>query len=166
MTCCIKRDKNARYRDFFLPSHTWHTLRNHGWALWVRLNPARGHDNALTTRQVAKLVGKLISIMKVLPRGKPFLRPLECNKLEALYNSHWNWDSPCLLSHDRELCLLWWCQNIPSTCTKTNHTILQTDSSNCDLGSIFNGLTAQGNGRPYFWKTFEYEYKRNTDHSV
>ena len=105
-----------------------------------------------TIRQIAKLIGKLISIMRVLPRGKQFYRSLEHDKLWALRKHKGCWDSECILSLKSHIDLLWWCHNIPgaqASLKKTNpDCLMQTDSSNYAWGSHLGKLIAQGNFSP------------------
>ena len=98
--------------------------------------------------QVAHLIGKLISIFRVLPRGQQYYRALEHDKLTTLHATAWRWDSDCPLTVDSDICLLWWLHNIPGASRKITKTspdlTIQTDSSSYAWGGHLNGLTAQG----------------------
>ena len=113
------------------------------------LNMIREHLTSVhSVRQVARLIGKLISIFRVLPRGQQYYRPLEVDKLSALRENFGKWDEKCPLSYDSQCCLLWWSHNIPGARRSiTRHPpdlILQTDSSSYAWGGYLNGMTAQG----------------------
>ena len=101
-----------------------------------------------SVRQVACLIGKLISIFHVLPRGQQYYRALEHDKLNALCEHSGQWDQPCPLSFESEICLFWWLHNILGAHRLITRDppdlIMQTDSSSYAWGSHLNGLTAQG----------------------
>ena len=103
-------------------------------------------------RQVAKLIGKLISIMRVLLRGKQHYRSLEHDKLNRLHSTKLNWDSPCKLNINSQTDLLWWLHNIPGAVCSLRTTnpdcLMRTDSSDYAWGGHLGTITAQGNFSP------------------
>ena len=82
--------------------------------------------SSITIHQIACLIGKLISVMWVLPRGKMYYRCLEHDKLQALHAKNWHWNSHCKLSVTSKNAIRWWICNLPGarqSFIETNPTI-------------------------------------------
>ena len=123
-----------------------------------------------TIWQLARLIGKLISIMRVLPQGKQHYRSLEHDKLHGLHTTGWKWYSFCTLSMHSQTDLLWWLHNIPgAVCSlwETNpDCLMRTDSSDYAWGGgtrqKINCTGKFHSGR----ESSEYQHKRNPGNLV
>ena len=64
----------------------------------------------LSIHTLAKIIGKLISCLAVLPLGHLYYRPLEQLKITTLNANNFNYSAPCTLTQECRNCILW-CEN-------------------------------------------------------
>ena len=111
----------------------------------------------VTKRQLAKMVGLLVSITPVIDMG-----PLHYRGLQRLLNSvQEGWESQTLMTEDVKRDLTWWLinirpQNSASFVQKIPEITLTTDASNTGWGAVMGNQTAQD-----YWTTEESLYQIN-----
>ena len=106
----------------------------------------------MTIRELAKLIGKLVSCTVVCPLGKLYYRDLERLKTRSLCLNGNRWDSSCRLNSKCRSELSWWLDNLPNSktpivCPNPHYTIT-FDASSYTWGAVLNGVTAQGHFSP------------------
>ena len=102
----------------------------------------------ITIRELARLIGKLISCTVALPLGNLYYRSLERCKLRALRLNQGKWDSNCRLNFAAKTDLQWWIQNLPHCSAPifrpNPQLLLQTDACQDSWGAVFKDFVAQG----------------------
>ena len=94
-------------------------------------------------RDVARVIGLMISSFSALEYGPLFYRLLEREKIQALKNSKGDYEAVMHITHDMKIELLWWVNNLSTQKRlidhgSANHIIL-TDASSAGWGSRYNG---------------------------
>ena len=106
----------------------------------------------MTIRELAKLIGKLVSCTVVCPLGKLYYRDLERLKTRSLCLNGNRWDSSCRLNSKCRSELSWWLDNLPNSKTPivrpNPHYTITFDASSYTWGAVLNGVTAQGHFSP------------------
>ncbi|XP_028394449.1 uncharacterized protein LOC114518643 [Dendronephthya gigantea] len=103
-----------------------------------------------TIREVAQVIGKIISSFPGVAHGPLYYRALDRNKTEALQLCKGNFDKRMTLSKESKLELRWWAQNILESQNvisrgQPSH-ILTTDASLTGWGAVYEGSSTGG-----FW---------------
>ena len=107
-------------------------------------------DNpTMSIRQLAWLIGKLISCFPALPYGRLYYRALEHCKNYSLGTNRYNFEVYMTLDPASLWCLSWWHKNIPDAVApirlQTNPSeIIFMDVSSYAWGCYYNGKIAQG----------------------
>ena len=111
------------------------------------VNNALIHPRMLV-RDLAHLIGKMISCFPALPFGRLYYRPLEHVKIEALFRNKYNYDSYVTIDGACCQCLEWWTLNLPHAVAPIrlfNPTqIIWTDASSYAWGAFHNNTIAHG----------------------
>ena len=98
-------------------------------------------------RDLASIIGNLVATFPAIPFGKLHYRELEFIKIQALKNSHGNFDAVCSLSVDAANELQWWTDHILQSFSKINRPeidcTIYTDASNEGWG-IHNNISSSG----------------------
>ena len=63
-------------------------------------------------REVAKVIGVLVSSFPAVDYGRIFYREIEKEKIKVLRNHYGNFESEMLISHSTNIELEWWIENI------------------------------------------------------
>ena len=102
----------------------------------------------MTIREVASLIGTLVSTFPGVQFGPLNYRTLERDKNLALRFSSGNFDSNMSLSAASIADLTWWVTSFPTGLRTIDHGILSakitTDASHIGWGAVVNGNRAQG----------------------
>ena len=102
----------------------------------------------ITARELAKIIGKLLSSTIVCPLGTLHYRSLEKAKLRALRLNGWDWNCHCKLDEDCYSELKWWLSNLPNTAAPIHrpnpHPMVFSDACSTGWGGYFQGQYAQG----------------------
>ena len=104
-------------------------------------------SNQITIRDLARLIGKLVSSFPRVAYGPLFYRDLEMAKTEALILKRGNYDSTMVLSDDMKTELQWWVDLETATSPISNGNpdiVIDTDASLIGWGAVCNAVTAQG----------------------
>ena len=103
-----------------------------------------------TIRQVACVIGKIISSFPGVMHGQLYYRALECAKTAALKNAKGDFDSQMSLTEDCKKELQWWVDNVVSSHNVITHgqpsNTLTTDASQNGWGAVYNDTNTGG-----FW---------------
>ena len=106
----------------------------------------------ISIRQLAQLIGKLISCTAVCPLGKLFYRNLEKVKNRFLQLNHFDWDCQCRLNDACKSELTWWLNNLPNCSApivRPNPQLsISFDACSYGWGCHFNGKYANGHFSP------------------
>ncbi len=105
-----------------------------------------------TVRQVAQVIGSLVSTFPAVGLGPMFYRALEVGKTAALFRRG-SYKDPCPLSQDMRDELLWWRENLLSHNGKNIRNppvdlTITSDASKAGWGATSNGHTANGQWSP------------------
>lgn len=107
-----------------------------------------------TIREVAQLIGMMVSCFPGVQYGELFYHQPEIEKAEALKVNHWGFEQSIVLSELATSDVNWWIRNSLSSKKRIDHWkidhILYTDASNRGLGANLNGITTGGR-----WSTSE-----------
>ena len=102
----------------------------------------------ISIRDLASLIGKLLSCTIVCPLGQLYYRDMEWCKLRGLKLNNGNWDGKCKLTDKALIELQWWSRNLPHSFAPIHrpnpHLVLYTDSSSYAWGGFFQGQYCQG----------------------
>ena len=108
----------------------------------------------ISIREVAQVIGLLVSSLPAVQYGPLFYRSLEIDKNTALQQNNGNYEANMTLSSESISELRWWVTNLPTACksiTMDNPDIeMATDASKLGWGAVCNGQSAQG-----MWSPFE-----------
>ncbi|KAJ8021950.1 hypothetical protein HOLleu_39297 [Holothuria leucospilota] len=89
--------------------------------------------SSITIRELAQIIGLLVSMFPAVQHGPLFYRSLECDKIRALKANAGNYDSKVLLSYEALEELDWWKQNLSQAqkpiLVPDPELVLQTDAS-------------------------------------
>ena len=101
-----------------------------------------------TIRDLARVLGKIVSSIPAVRYGPLYYRSLERNKLTALHANQWNFDKEVTLSPQAVEELEWWANKVIDsynvlTRESPNHT-LTTDVSMEDWGAVFGTRSTGG----------------------
>ena len=101
-----------------------------------------------TIRDLARVLGKIVSSFPAVRYGPLYYRSLERNKLTALHANWWNFDKEVTLSSQAVEELEWWANKVSDsynvlTRESPNHT-LTTDASMEDWGAVFGTCSTGG----------------------
>ena len=93
-----------------------------------------------TIREVARVLGKMVSSFPGVMYGALFYRHIEYDKTRALRNNRWNFDRRMSLSANAKLDLEWWIANVmtaENVMTRGQPSCeLMTDASNNGWGGL------------------------------
>lgn len=113
-----------------------------------------------TIRQVACVIGKIISSFPGVMYGQLYYRTLEHTKTLALKTAKGDFDSQMILTEDCKKELQWWVDNIVSSHNVITHgqpsNTLTTDASQNGWGAVYNDTSTGG-----FWSDEEKSYHIN-----
>ena len=102
----------------------------------------------ITARNLARVIGKLLSSTLACSRGNLFYRDLERAKLCGLRLNKWDWNAKCKLNTKCLAELDWWIENLPNSISPIHrpnpHLSLYTDACSYGWGSFMNGQFANG----------------------
>ena len=108
--------------------------------------------SVISIREVAHVIGLLVSSLPAVQHGPLFYRSLEIDKNVALQENSGNYDASMTISSESVSDLNWWMTTLPSACKNIsmgNPTIeMATDASNLGWGAVCNGQSAQGMWTP------------------
>ena len=94
-------------------------------------------------RDVARVIGLMISSFSAVEYGPLFYRQLEREKIQALKNSKGDYEAVMHITHDMKIELLWWVNNLSTQKRLIDHGsadhIILTDASSAGWGSRYNG---------------------------
>ena len=114
----------------------------------------------LTIRQVACVIGKIISSFPGVMYGQLYYRALEHSETLALKTAKGDFDSQMILTEDGKKELHWWVDNIVSSHNVITHgqpsNTLTTDASQNGWGAVYNDTSTGG-----FWSDEEKSYHIN-----
>ena len=118
-----------------------------------------------TIRYVARVLGKLIACFPVLPLGRSHYQFIEHDKITALQNHRFNFDTRMSLSWPAKKELLWWITHLPAAVCPIDRCpvsiLLFVDASSYGWGSYLPPLFAQG-----FFNDLEYVQSINTKETL
>ena len=113
-----------------------------------------------TIRQVAFVIGKIISSFPGVMYGQLYYRVLEHTKTVALKTANGDFDSHMFLTEDCKKELQWWVDNIVSSHNVITHwqpsNTLTTNASQNGWGAVYNDTSAGG-----FWSDEEKSHHIN-----
>ena len=108
--------------------------------------------SVVSIREVAHVIGLLVSSLPAVQHGPLFYRSLEIDKNVVLQENSGNYDASITLSSESVSDLNWWMTTLPLACKNIsmgNPTIeMATDASNLGWGAVCNGQSAQGMWTP------------------
>ena len=114
------------------------------------------HSSKHAIRDVAHVIGLLVSSLPATDYGALYYRQLELNKIKALRSSCGNFDALMKLSEGSKVELQWWIENITHTqkslIVSNPDVILTTDASNVGWGAVLDGNNTGG-----LWSPLEQE---------
>ena len=103
-------------------------------------------------REVAHVIGLLVSSLPAVQYGPLYYRSLEIDKNTALQQNNGNSEATMTLSSESVSDLSWWVTSLPTACkniTMGNPAIeMATDASTLGWGAVCNGQSAQGMWSP------------------
>ena len=102
----------------------------------------------ISIRDLARIIGKLLSCLVACPFGQMHYRYLECLKICALHLHQGRWNARCKLTCKAMSDLLWWQEHLPHTsapiCRKSPSPVMFTDACDWGWGCFYNGEYANG----------------------
>ena len=105
-------------------------------------------SESVTIRFLCKVIGKLISIFRVLPLGQAHYRTLERCKLHHLRKNRWNYNAFCSLDFKCFRDLSWWIKHVPAAQAPITRPLpsqtLYVDAYDQSWGAYFRGVKARG----------------------
>ena len=105
-----------------------------------------------TIREVAKVIGLLVSSFSAVMYGPLYYRELERDKSIAVKDSQGNYDGPMSLSLEAKSELQWWIDNIGNAFNVIEHeppsVIINSDASKIGWGGVLEGTTCGGHWSP------------------
>ena len=114
----------------------------------------------ITVRDVAHVIGLLVSSLPAVQFGELYYRRLQINKIAALRQNQGDYDAVMNLSEHSKAELLWWINNITQSqrllLTSNPDLILTTDASLLGWGALLNGMETRGH-----WSTEEQGFHIN-----
>ena len=103
-------------------------------------------------REVAQVIGLLVSALPAVQFGPLFYRSIEIDKNTALQQNKGNYEASMTLSPESISDLRWWVANLPTACknivTVNPDIEMETDASLLGWGAVCNGQSAQGMWSP------------------
>lgn len=113
-----------------------------------------------TIREVASVIGKIVSSFPGAMYGPLHYRNLEKDKCLALKQDKGNFDSLMTLSHQAKCELQWWVDNVEYSLNVISHLpfehVITTDASLVGWGAEYEGVSSGGN-----WTLVESKYHIN-----
>ena len=110
------------------------------------------NKNAASIREVAQVIGLLVSSLPAVQYGPLYYRSLEIDKNTALQQNYGNYEATMTLSSESRDDISWWVTNLPTAfkhVTTGNPAIeITTDASKLGWGAFCNGQSAQGMWSP------------------
>jgi len=114
----------------------------------------------MTIREVAQVIGLIVSSLPGVMFGELHYRNLEKNKILALQDSRGNYDGPMILSKESMSELIWWVKNIDSAfkniILSNPDLTLTTDASNMGWGAVYEHKKTGG-----LWSLAEQQFHIN-----
>ena len=105
-------------------------------------------SEAVSIRDVASLIGTLVSTFPGVDYGPLLYRTLERDKDLALKSTNGNFDAVMSLSSASKLDLHWWVSSLPAACRVINRgfptCVITTDASCIGWGASMGEVTTQG----------------------
>ena len=105
-------------------------------------------SEAVSIRDVASLIGTLVSTFPGVDYGPLHYRTLERDKDMALKSANGNFDAVMSLSSASQLELHWWVSSLPTACRVINRglptCVITTDASGIGWGASMGEVTTQG----------------------
>ena len=102
----------------------------------------------ISVRDVAHVIGLLVSNLRAVQFGELYYMRLEINKISALRQNQGDYDAAMNLSEHSKAELLWWINNITHSqrllITSNPDLILTTDDSIFGWGAVLNGIKTGG----------------------
>ena len=102
----------------------------------------------LSIRNVATVIGSIVSCFPAVKFGPLHYRALECVKINGLKCFNGDFDSPIALTKDAYDDLKWWIDNIDNSfndiCIPNHDVVLTTDASLLGWGAVYNNLKTRG----------------------
>ena len=109
-------------------------------------------SNQITIRDLAGLIGKLVSSFPGVAYSPLFYRDLEIAKTEALKLKRGSYDSAMVLFDGMKSELQWWVDNLETATSPISNDnpdmVIDTDASLIGWGAVCNAVTAQGSFTP------------------
>ena len=109
-------------------------------------------SDQITIRDLARLIGKLVSSFPGVAYDPLFYRDLEMAKTEALKLKRGSYDVTMVLSDDMKSELQWWVDNLETATIPISNgnpdIVIDTDASLIGWGAVCNAVTAQGSFTP------------------
>ena len=114
----------------------------------IKLCTELQNKDSSSIRQVAKVIGTLISTFSAVEYGRLHYRTLEINKTQALKECKGNYNALMFISEEMKVELSWWITNVNSQ-FRTIHKppidlIISTDSSNLGWGCTVENTSFNG----------------------
>ena len=112
----------------------------------IRLPPTKAeqsllHKSKMSIREVAQVIGLIVSSFPGVQFGELYYRNLEKDKILALHISKGDYDSPVYLSNESRSELTWWVNNVDSSfkpiVQEDPDLTLTTDASTRGWGTVF-----------------------------
>ena len=101
-----------------------------------------------TIREVASLIGKLLSACNGAEFGRLFYKEIEIEKNRALEANEGNFDRVMMISEGIRECLRWWIVNLKSAVRTIDHgdpeVLLVTDASSTGWGAVRGDVKTRG----------------------
>ena len=95
-----------------------------------------------TIRELARVIGKIISSIPGVMHGALYFRSLESDKSAALKDNYGNFDRRLSLSTPAKTELTWWINNVMTSCNVISHDLpshtLTTDASCSGSGAVYD----------------------------
>ncbi|GFO30934.1 transposon ty3-i Gag-Pol polyprotein [Plakobranchus ocellatus] len=119
------------------------------------------NSQKISIREIAKLIGLMVSSFEAVPQGPLYYRHIEKDKSKALLKSKGNWEKSMRLSELAKTEINWWLHNIKESeapiCVEGPTVIIKLDASLKGWGAVCDSMTAGGP-----WLTNEqFEYHIN-----
>ena len=106
-------------------------------------------SSSLSIREVASVIGKIVSSFPGVMHGAVYYRHLEKDKSQALQRTRGNFDASMSLSSHSKSELQWWIQNVDNAYNVINHPQphhqITTDASLMGWGAEYAGVSSGGN---------------------
>ena len=104
------------------------------------------------TREIASVIGLLISSFPAVMYGPLYYRQLEQEKPHAIKDNNGNYEAFMSLSTDAKTELQWWIENIENSFNVINHDppslTISTDALKIGWGGVFEDMTCGGHWTP------------------